>query len=343
MPSRGLIRPLAGSHCSCAREEELERVAEDEDRDRDPEQGDRRSRPPSGQRWAWRAANRPSGIPRPIAKRSAAAVSSIVAGKRRASSSMTGRLLMTLLPRSTVRKLTEVDQVLGVQRLVEAHLSHGSARRSSGVACWPRRAATGSPGSRWTKAKTTIDRPKRTGIAARSLRIDVLQHAGIVASPRMVASPRGRSAAGGRPKCIGDASRRNGHDPLAVEPDRIERLVQVAGSKEALDVGTRCRRRLGVHERHRRVGHAPGCPGRSPMRSSRRPRRAPTSPSENALLSSGGPYANSVFGLPAVAVEERRAEEVVGSGPVAGPAEEPHRVLPDGLVRQVARSASRRS
>ena len=39
---------------------------------------------PSPRPWAWRAANRPSGMPTPTAKIIAATVSSIVAGNRTA-------------------------------------------------------------------------------------------------------------------------------------------------------------------------------------------------------------------------------------------------------------------
>ena len=47
-------------------------------------------------------------------------------------------------------------------------------------------------------------------------------------------------------------------------------------------------------------------------------------------------YANSGFGLLAGVIEERGVEEVVRPGPVAGPADEPHRVLPGGLILEVS-------
>ena len=105
---------------------------------------------------------------------------------------------------------------------------------SSGVACCPRSAAAGSPGSRWMNANRMIDSPKSTGIAARSRRMMYLITGG---SSLLRSSMAPGRKAPGPSDGSGRADRRCGvTGRLAVEPDRVEELGQVARCPEALHV-----------------------------------------------------------------------------------------------------------
>ena len=77
---------------------------------------------PSPRPWTCRAAKRPSGIPRPTAKISAATVSSTVPGKRRKNSSTIGPVVDDALAEVALEQSAHVVEVLLPQRLVEAEL-----------------------------------------------------------------------------------------------------------------------------------------------------------------------------------------------------------------------------
>src|SRR5262245_14178987 len=111
----------------------------------------------------------PSAMPPSVESSSALAVRMTVGWNRRSTSPSTGRFIQRERPRSP----------WSTRPIHRAYCTGSGSSRpssvlrremSSCVACGPSMISAGSPGDRWSTAKTTIDTPSRTGPTRRSRR-----------------------------------------------------------------------------------------------------------------------------------------------------------------------------